>query len=162
MGLPLRTRRFAAVAQEGLKQLVQKIEQGLRPMTNKDYQRVIRKYLIPFFGKYHPTSLDGAVMREFELWRNQQIGHMAVASTLATHAAAFNRVIDLAVEQGWLHKNNTVGRLSRRGQRAEPGQASHPNKLNACLHFYLSGQKAGTGTRAGKSSCCCATMWKCC
>lgn len=123
MGLPLRTRRFAAVAAECLKQLEQEVEQGLRPMTNMDYQRVIRKYLIPFFGKYNLASLDGKLVREFEMWRNQQIGHTPVASTLMTHAAAFNRVIDLAVERGWISKHNTVGSLSRRGAKstARPG-----------------------------------------
>ena len=123
MGLPQRTAGFGAVAALCLKQLDAEIEQGLRPMTNRDYQRVIRKYLIPHFGKYNLASIDNRLVREFELWRNQQIGHMPVASTLANHAAAYNRVIDLAVERGWLSANNVVPRLSRRGPKstARPG-----------------------------------------
>jgi integrase len=123
MGLPQRTAGFGTVAALCLKQLDAEIEQGLRPMTNRDYQRVIRKYLIPHFGKYNLTSIDNRLVREFELWRNQQIGHMPVASTLANHAAAYNRVIDLAVERGWLSANNLVPRLSRRGPKstARPG-----------------------------------------
>ena len=42
MGLPLRTKRFGAVAELCYQQLQREIEQGLRPMTNRDYQRVIR------------------------------------------------------------------------------------------------------------------------
>ena len=123
LGLPQRTAGFGAVAALCLKQLDAEIEQGLRPMTNKDYQRAIRKYLIPHFGKHNLTSIDNNLVREFELWRNQQIGHMPVASTLANHAAAYNRVIDLAVERGWLSANNLVPRLSRRGPKstARPG-----------------------------------------
>jgi len=123
MRIPQRTRRFSAVADECLKLLQQEIEQGLRPMTNKDYQRVIRNYLIPFFGKYNLTSLDSNLVREFEIWRNQKIGHMPIASTLMTHSAAYNRVIELAVDKGWLSQQFNVPRLSRRGakSRTRPG-----------------------------------------
>ena len=44
MGLPIRTKRFGAVADECLKQLDREIEQGLKPSTNDDYKRVIRRY----------------------------------------------------------------------------------------------------------------------
>jgi len=47
-------------------------------MTNRDYRRVIRKYLVPFFGKYNLTSIDAKLVREFEIWRNRQIGHIRV------------------------------------------------------------------------------------
>ena len=107
LGIPQTTRRFGAAAAQCLLQLEAEIAQGLRPMTNRDYQRVIRKYLVPFFGKYNLTSIDAKLVREFEIWRNQQIGHMPIASTLATHCAAYNRVIEVAVEQGW-HNGSAV------------------------------------------------------
>jgi hypothetical protein len=123
LGIPQTTRRFGAAAAQCLVQLEAEIEQGLRPMTNRDYQRVIRKYLVPFFGKYKLTSIDAKLVREFELWRNQQIGHMPIASTLATHCAAYNRVIQVAVEQGWHSAQSNTARLSRRGvkSRSRPG-----------------------------------------
>ena len=123
LGIPQTTRRFGAAAAQCLLQLEAEIAQGLRPMTNRDYQRVIRKYLMPFFGKYNLTSIDAKLVREFEIWRNQQIGHMPIASTLATHCAAYNRVIQVAVEQGWHSAQSNIARLSRRGakSRARPG-----------------------------------------
>ncbi len=142
MGLPLRTKRFGAVAELCHQQLQAEREQGLRPMTNRDYQRVIRRYFIPFFGKYNLTSIDSKLVREFEVWRNEQIGHMPVASTLATHSAAFNRVIDLAVENGWLNKNHNVPRLSRRGpkSKARPGfTAEEVQRLLAFLPEWAEG-----------------------
>jgi integrase len=148
MGLPLRTKRFAAVAQLCSQQLEQEVQQGLRPMTNKDYQRVIRKYLVPFFGKYNLTSLDNRLVREFEIWRNQQIGHMPVASTLMTHSAAFNRVIATAVEQGWLNKNHNLPTLSRRGPKstARPGfTAEEVERLLAFLPEWAEGGHRHTG-----------------
>lgn len=148
MGIPLRTRRFGAVADECLTLLEQEIAQGLRPMTNKDYQRVIRKYLIPFFGKYNLTSIDNKLVREFEIWRNEQIGHMPIASTLATHSAAYNRVIDLAVEHGWINPQVNVPRLSRRGpkSKARPGFTSaEVQQLLAFMPDWVEGGHRHTG-----------------
>jgi len=148
MGIPQRTRRFSAVADECLKLLQQEIEQGLRPMTNKDYQRVIRNYLIPFFGKYNLTSLDSNRVREFEIWRNQKIGHMPIASTLMTHSAAYNRVIELAVDKGWLSQQFNVPRLTRRGakSRARPGfSAEEVQRLLAFMPAWCAGGHRHTG-----------------
>lgn len=123
MGIPQVTKRFGVVAEECLKRLDEEIAAGLRPMTNRDYQRVIRNYLMPYFGKTHLLSIDSKLVREYEVWRNTKIGHMPIASTLMTHCAAYNRVLDLAVEQGWLSPLANVARLSRRGpkSRARPG-----------------------------------------
>ena len=148
MGLPFRTKRFTSVAALCSQQLEQEIQQGLRPMTNSDYQRVIRKYLVPFFGKYNLNSIDNKLVREFETWRNQQIGHMPIASTLATHAAAFNRVIELAVEQGYLNPQQNVARLSRRGpkSKARPGfTAEEIAKLLAFMPEWVEGGHRHTG-----------------
>jgi site-specific recombinase XerD len=148
MGIPQTTRRYSVAAEECLKRLEQEIEQGLRPMTNRDYQRVIRKDLMPYFGKYNLTSIDNKLVREFEVWRNQQIGHMPIASTLATHAAAFNRVIELAVEQGYLNPQQNVARLSRRGpkSKARPGfTAEEIAKLLAFMPEWVEGGHRHTG-----------------
>jgi integrase len=148
LGIPLRTRRFGAVAAECSKLLEREIEQGLRPMTNKDYQRVIRKYLIPFFGKYNLTNIDNKLVREFELWRNEQIGHMPVASTLANHSAAYNRVIDWAIQQGWVSAQANLPRLSRRGpkSKARPGFTSvEIAKLLAFMPEWVDGGHRHTG-----------------
>ena len=148
LGIPQTTRRFGAAAAQCLLQLEAEIAQGLRPMTNKDYQRVIRKYLVPFFGKYNLTSIDAKLVREFEIWRNQQIGHMPIASTLATHCAAYNRVIEVAVEQGWHSAQSNIARLSRRGakSRARPGFTTQEiDQLLAFMPTWVEGGHRHTG-----------------
>ena len=65
----------------------------MRPNNDRDHPGVIRKYLVPFFGKYTLTSSDAKLVREFEIWRNQQIVHIPISSTLATHCTAYNREI---------------------------------------------------------------------
>jgi len=150
MGIAQTTRRYSVAAQECLNRLEQEIEQGLRPMTNKDYQRVIRKYLIPYFGKYNLTSIDNKLVREFEVWRNQQIGHMPIASTLATHAAAFNRVLELAVEQGHLNPQQNVARLSRRGPKSKARPGFTAEEIAKLLAFMPEWVQAGGHRHTGR------------
>lgn len=150
MGLPIRTKRFGAVADECLKQLDREIEQGLKPSTNDDYKRVIRRYLLPFFGKYNITSLDSKLIREFEIWRNTKIGRMPKASTLMTHASAYNRVIETAIEQGWLNKHQNIPTLSRRGEKTKARPGFTPEEVNQLLEFMPKWVAAGGHRHTGR------------
>ena len=47
-----------------LRALVAEVEQGVRPVTHRDYQHVINKHLVPFFGRYSVASIDAALERE--------------------------------------------------------------------------------------------------
>ena len=148
LGIPQTTRRFGAAAEECLKRLDAEIAQGIKPSTNDDYKRVIHRYLIPFFGKHNLTSIDSRLVREFEIWRNEKIGHMPKASTMMTHTAAYNRVIELAVEQGWLSPNANIARLSRRGPKtqARPGfTAEEIQHLLAFMPAWCEGGHRHTG-----------------
>ena len=108
-GLPITTRRFDAIAHECLRQLAVDIERGIKPQTNSDYQRVIHKYLIPFFGKYMVNNIDAALVREYEQWRNGVMGKVPTSSTLATHSSAYNKVIDTAIQLGvWAAEENAL------------------------------------------------------
>ena len=44
LGIPLVTRGFGMVAQACIKELDKDIEQGIKPMTNKDYKQAINRY----------------------------------------------------------------------------------------------------------------------
>jgi integrase len=135
MGMPLVAKTFLVVAQACLKQLDMEIEQGIKPRSASDYQRVIRKYLIPFFGRYNMTSIDIALVRQYELWRNEQMRTVPKASTLMTHATAYSRVVDLAVERGWLSANVPIPRLSRRGQKSVARPGFNREEIQKLLEF---------------------------
>jgi integrase len=148
MGMPLVAKTFVVVAQACLRQLDMEIEQGIKPRSASDYQRVIRKYLIPFFGRYNMTSIDIALVRQYELWRNEQMRTVPKASTLMTHATAYSRVVDLAVERGWLSANVPIPRLSRRGQKsvARPGfNREEIQKLMEFMPTWCEGGHRQTG-----------------
>ncbi len=135
MGMPLVAKSFVVVAQACLRQLDMEIEQGIKPRSASDYQRVIRKYLIPFFGRYNMTSIDIALVRQYELWRNEQMRTVPKASTLMTHATAYSRVVDLAIERGWLSANVPIPRLSRRGQKSVARPGFNREEIQKLLEF---------------------------
>jgi len=142
-GLPQKTRRFDAVAKECIKVLELEIERGLRKETNKDYVRTINKYLVPFFGKYMLPNITLEVVRQYEQWRNEKMGKVPISSTLATHASAFNRVLDFAVEQGWLSDKVGVPRLNRRGKKGTPRPGFGREELEKLLAFLPEWSKQG-------------------
>lgn len=178
-GLPQATRRFDAIANTAIKQMELDIERGIKPMTNRDYIRAINKYLIPFFGKRMLNNIDVAAVREYEQWRNEKMKRVPISSTLATHSSAFNKIIDLAIEQGWLSDKVPIARLSRKGRKGSARPAFTKYEVDALLSFMpawsMGGRNAdanamrlllrdyieillATGMRCGKESM--NMMWK--
>jgi hypothetical protein len=160
-GVPLSTRRFGAVAALTLQALDSEIEQGVRPMSNRDYQRVINKYLVPFFGKYLLTSINAALVREYEVWRNERMGHAPQASTLMTHAAAYRRVWDMAVQQGWLSERQAFPALSRRGAKSQARPAFSATETAQLREFMCTccgSTCIGMWTLTGSATCACGSQ----
>ena len=122
-GLPQKTRRFDVIARECIKTLELEIERGIRRETNRDYIRAMNNYLIPYFGKFMLTNITLEKVRLYEQWRNEKMGRVPISSTLANHASAFSRVLDFAIEQGWLSDKVAIPRLNRKGKKgsARPG-----------------------------------------
>ncbi len=146
LGIPMTTRGFSMVAEVCMRELDKEIEQGMKPMTNRDYKQVIRRYLIPFFGKKSITSIDTAMVREFERWRNEKMGRVPVASTLANHSSAYNRVINTAIEHGWLSVNAAIPRLNRRGPKSKARPGFTAEEIQQLLDFLPGWTQGGRTT----------------
>ncbi|CAM3695901.1 hypothetical protein [Polynucleobacter brandtiae] len=100
MGISHIRRKFEAIAKATIKELEAESQAGIKPMTNIDYIRVINKYFIPFFGQRYLENISSEHMREYEIWRNNLMKRVPLASTLATHSSAYNRIIGTAVQRG--------------------------------------------------------------
>jgi integrase len=148
LGLSYTRRKFGSIAKVCAHDIKIEIEAGIKPMTNSDYLRVINKYLVPFFENYYIENIDAEVMRQYEMWRNELMKRTPLASTLATHASAYKRVIDTAIQRGWLSENLPTAQMSRRGAkgRARPGFTRA--EIDYLLDFLESYSKGGHSTRA--------------
>lgn len=134
-GLPQKTKRFDAVARECIKTLELEIERGVRRETNRDYIRAMNNYLVPFFGQFNLHNITQARVREYEQWRNQKMGKVPISSTLATHSSAFNRIVDMAVERGWISDKMGIPRLNRKGKKGSPRPAFTQDELKHLLEY---------------------------
>ena len=173
LGITHTTKKFNAIAKVCLQDLENEINAGIKPLTNKDYIRAINKYLIPFFGNYLLENIDSEVMRKYELWRNELMGKTPLTSTLANHASAYRRVIDTAIQRGWLNDNMPIANMSRRGVKGKPRPGFTREEISFLLNYlktYITGGHSavakemillsrdyielliGTGMRCGKES----------
>ena len=142
IGVPVVSRRFDAVANRCLQDIDREIQAGIKAHTNKDYKRVINKYLIPFFGSYMVDNISEQVVSEYEQWRNNEMGITPKASTLMTHASAYSRVIKSAVQRGWVSANSPIAFLNRRGKASTPRAGftrEEVHKLLAYLPEFANG-----------------------
>jgi len=121
-GLAPTRRKFHAIAEVTVKDLVAEIQAGIKPSTNTDYIRVINKYFEPFFGERYLENITDKHVSEFEIWRNTRMKRAPVASTLATHASAWNRIVSTAVQRGWISSNVPIPKISRRGGKGKSRQ----------------------------------------
>ena len=173
LGITQSNKKFSVIAKVCLQDLENEISAGIKPLTNRDYVRAINKYLVPFFQNYHLENIDMDVMRKYELWRNELMKRIPLASTLANHASAYRRVIDTAIQRGWLSDHMPVAQMSRRGAKgkARPGftRSEIDYLLNYLKSYSIGGHSArakemrllsrdyielliGTGMRCGKES----------
>jgi hypothetical protein len=116
--LPVVTKKFSDVARLAIADMRKQLDAGLGRKVYSDYIVCIERYLIPFFGAQHVTSIDYQKIQDFYEWRRGQMGREPKASTLNTHNSAMNRVFEEAVARGFLaHKN--VPLLVNRGEKSE-------------------------------------------
>ena len=173
LGISHSTKKFGVIAKVCLQDLENEINAGIRPLTNRDYIRAINKYLIPFFQNYLLENIDVEVMRKYELWRNDLMGKVPLTSTLANHASAYRRVIDTAIQRGWISDHMPIAQMNRRGVKGKPRPGFTREEVDYLLTFlktYSAGGHSeiakemrllgrdyielliGTGMRCGKES----------
>ena len=112
------TRYFRDIAHLAVRKMDDDTAQGKGKVSFKEYKVTIDNYLIPFFGKYKVDSVNNAVLEEFNVWRKKRMGYEPKHSTLLNHNAALNRVLDMAVEKGYMVKGNRPT-LDAKGKESE-------------------------------------------
>lgn len=148
LGLSFTRRKFGAIAKVCLQDIQIEIDAGIKPMTNSDYIRAINKYLVPFFENYYIENIDAEIMRKYEVWRNELMKRIPLASTLATHASAYRRVIDTAIQRGWLSENLPTAQMSRRGEKGKSRPGFTRAEIDYLLDFLESYSEGGHSARA--------------
>ena len=133
--LPVVTRRFKDIAKLAVERMQQERKAGTGKVIYLDYIIVIERYLIPFFGNRMITSIDYAVLDEFDDWRIDHMRKPPTQSTLMTHNAALNRVFNEAVIRGYL-SDITKPKLEAKGKAGDRRPAFNIEEVKALLRGF--------------------------
>lgn len=104
-GLPVVTKRFAAVAAYCIADMDKLLAAGAGKVSFRDYKIVLNRYLIPYFGDMFVSSITYEQLQRFAKWRTDKLGREPSTSTLNTHNSALNRVFDESVVRGYMSKS---------------------------------------------------------
>ncbi len=135
LGLPVKRPCFSAVANAVIDDLRSAASSSQGKVVYRDYIMVIERYLNPYFGRMTFEEITPEIVRDFDGWRNARLKKVPRASTLRTHASAFNRVIDLAKRRGLLPLNRTPPALTIQGEPSQPRPSFSEREIKHLLAF---------------------------
>lgn len=117
-GMPIVSKRFKAVALVARGRMQTELDAGTGKKVYKDYITAINTYLIPFFGHHDIGGINYKLIKEFAVWRKQQMGREPKASTINTHNSALNRIFEVGLEFNYL-SNSQIPLLVNKGADSE-------------------------------------------
>lgn len=136
------SKKFGAVAKVVAKQLQDELDNGGGKVVYQTYITVINKYLIPFFEKYNVNSIDYEALQKFSEWREKEMGKKPRASTITNHNTALNRVLDYAVDMGYMSKIHLPA-LQNDGTKSEPRPVFTKTEYKTLTSFMATWCKKG-------------------
>lgn len=141
--LSLKSKTFKQLALEELESLTTAVKEGKGKSVYRDYSFVINKYFLPFFGSYCLTDITPQIVRDFESWRDSQMGRHPMASTKRTHSAAYNRIVERARNQALIPKDLAIPLLDIQGAPGEARPAFSESEIAILLAFMPSWEQTG-------------------
>lgn len=143
LGLPIKRPCFGTIARSVIEELKAADSCGQSKVVYRDYIAVIDRYLIPFFGQMTFEEITPQATANFDGWRNTRLRKPPRASTLRTHASAFNRVVEAARSRGLLVVNRPAPSLTIQGRASEPRPSFSQREIDYLLDFLRSWSDGG-------------------
>lgn len=143
LGLAHQTHTFAQIAAVALAELRVKIDASTGRTAYSDYVGCIEKYFLPYFKDKRLEELTHTDIVEFELWRDRQMARRPKASTLMNFASAWNKLLAVAVERGYISERVPVPKLTTRGEKGTTRPAFSEDEIKHLLEFMERWQHEG-------------------
>jgi len=143
LGLAHQTHTFAQIAQVAVAEMRVKIDASTGRTSYSDYVGCIEKYFLPYFKDKRLEELSHTDIVEFELWRDRQMQRKPKASTLMNFASAWNRLLTVAVEHGYISERVPVPKLTTRGEKGKTRPAFSGEEITQLLTFMETWQYEG-------------------
>ena len=136
------SKKFGAVAKAVSENLQAQLDGGKGKVVFQTYITVINKYLIPFFKNYNINSIDYEALVKFDEWREREMGKKPRASTITNHNTALNRVLEYAVDMGYM-SNVHIPKLQNDGGKSKPRPAFSKSEYKSLTSFMTTWCKKG-------------------
>jgi integrase len=143
LGLAHQTHTFAQIAAVALAELRVKIDASTGRTAYSDYVGCIEKYFLPYFKDKRLEELTHTDIVEFELWRDRQMARKPKASTLMNFASAWNKLLAVAVERGYISERVPVPKLTTKGEKGTTRPAFSEDEIKHLLEFVERWQHEG-------------------
>ena len=143
LGLAHQTHTFAQIAAVALVELRVKIDASTGRTAYSDYVGCIEKYFLPYFKDKRLEQLTHTDIVEFELWRDRQMRRKPKASTLMNFASAWNKLLAVAVERGYISERVPVPKLMTKGEKGTTRPAFSEEEITHLLAFMETWQYKG-------------------
>jgi len=143
LGLAHQTHTFAQIAAVALAELRVKIDASTGRTAYSDYVGCIEKYFLPYFKDKRLEELSHTDIVEFELWRDRQMARKPKASTLMNFASAWNKLLAVAVERGYISERVPVPKLTTKGEKGTTRPAFSEEEIKHLLAFMETWQHEG-------------------
>jgi len=136
------SKKFGAVGKAVAESLKAQLDGGKGKVVYQTYITVINKYLIPFFKNYNINSIDYEALVKFDEWREEEMEKKPRASTITNHNTALNRVLEYAVDMGYM-SNAHIPKLQNDGSKSKPRPAFSKTEYKSLTSFMTSWCKKG-------------------
>lgn len=136
------SKKFGAVAKVVAKQLQDELDGGGGKSVYNTYITVINNYLIPFFKNYNLNGIDYDALTKFDAWREKEMGKKPRASTITNHNTSLNRVLDYAIDMGYMSKVH-LPKLQNEGAKSEPRPAFTKGEYKSLTSYMTAWCKKG-------------------
>ena len=143
LGLAHQTHTFAQIAAVAVAEMRVKIDASTGRTAYSDYVGCIEKYFLPYFKDTRLEELTHTDIVEFELWRDRQMQRKPKASTLMNFASAWNRLLTVAVEHGYISERVPVPKLTTKGEKGKTRPAFSGEEIQTLLTFMEMWQHQG-------------------
>jgi integrase len=143
LGLAHQTHSFAQIAAVALAELRVKIDASTGRTAYSDYVGCIEKYFLPYFKDKRLEELSHTDIVEFELWRDRQMARKPKASTLMNFASAWNKLLAVAVERGYISERVPVPKLTAKGVKGKARPGFSEDEIKHLLAFMEDWQHEG-------------------
>lgn len=137
LGLAHSAPDFAQIAHTTLRELRNELDGGVGKSVYYSYITCIEKYFLPYFEGKRLEEITYSDVKEFEIWRNREMGKTPKTSTLNNFSSAWTKLQQVAVNKGWVSERVAIPKLTSRGKKGVARPAFNREEINALLEYMV-------------------------